>query len=80
MDHLKTEILLCNQQYGFHRKRSTKIAATLFCDRIREQMHSDKFIGAIYVYLTKAFDTIGQKKLMISYQNLEFVVNQLISL
>ena len=80
MDHLKMEILLCNQQYGFHRKRSTKIAATLFCDRIREQMHSDKFIGAIYVYLTKAFDTTGQKELMISYQNLEFVVNHLISL
>ena len=29
MDYLETEILLCNQQYGFRRKRSTKMAATV---------------------------------------------------
>ena len=32
MDYPETENLLCNQQYGFHRKQSTKMSATLFCD------------------------------------------------
>ena len=48
MNYLETENLLCNQQYGFRRKRSTKMAATLFCDRIRQQMNTGKPVGAIY--------------------------------
>ena len=64
MDYLKTEKLLCNQKYRFRRKRSTKMAATLFCDRIRQQMDSGKLIGAIYLDLTKAFDTIGHNVLI----------------
>ena len=64
MDYLETGNLSCNQQYGFRRKQSTKMAATLFCDRIRQQMDSGKLIGAIYLDLTKAFDTIGHNVLI----------------
>ena len=32
MDYLETEKQLCNQQYRFCRKRSIKMAATLFCN------------------------------------------------
>ena len=64
MDYLETANLLCNQQYGFCRKPSTKIAATLFCDRIRQQMDSGKLIGAIYLDLTKAFNTISYNVLI----------------
>ena len=64
MDYLETANLLCNQQYGFCRKPSAKIAATLFCDQIRQQMDSGKLIGAIYLDLTKAFNTISHKVLI----------------
>ena len=64
MDYLETANLLCNQQYGFCRKLSAKIAATLFCDQIRQQMDSSKLIGAIYLDLTKAFNTISHKVLI----------------
>ena len=58
MDYLETENLLCNQQYGFRHKRSTKMAATLLCNRIRQQMDTGKLIGAIYP------DTIGHNVLI----------------
>ena len=59
MDYLETENLLYNQQYGFCRKRSTTMAATLFCDRIRQQMDSGNYFD-----LTKAFETIGHNVLI----------------
>ena len=64
MDYLETENLLCNQQYGFRHKRTTKMAATLLCNRIRQQMDTGKLIGAIYPDLTKVFDTIGHNVLI----------------
>ena len=36
-----------------------KMAATLFCDQICQQMDYGKLIGAIYLDLTKVFNTIG---------------------
>ena len=57
MDFLENENLLTNQQYGFRRKRSTKMAATLLFDRIRQEIDSGKLFGVIYLDLTKAFDT-----------------------
>ena len=64
MDYLETENLLCNQQYGFHCKWSTKMAAALFCDRLHQQLDSGKLIGAIYLDLTKAFNIIGHNVLI----------------
>ena len=40
------------------------MAANLFCDRVCQQMDSGKLIGAIYVDLTTAFDTIGHNVLI----------------
>ena len=40
------------------------MAATLLCDRIRQQIDSGKMVGAIYLDLSKAFDTIGHNVLL----------------
>ena len=64
IDYLENENLLCNQQYGFCHKRSTKMAATLFCDQICQQMDSGKLVGTIYLDLTKSLDTIGHNLLV----------------
>ena len=47
MDYLKTENLLYNKQYKFHRKWSTKMAGTLLFHRICQQIDSGKLIEAI---------------------------------
>ena len=57
MNYLETENPLCNRQYGFHRKRSTKMSATLFYNQIRQQMDFGKLIGAIYLDLTKIWNS-----------------------
>ena len=64
MDYLEIENLLCNQQYGFRRKRSTKMTTTLFCNQICQQMDSGQLTGVLYLDLTKAFDNIGHNILI----------------
>jgi hypothetical protein len=59
LDYLEGNNLLNNCQYGFRKHRSTKLAATLQCDNIRRELESGKFVGAVYIDLSKAFDTIG---------------------
>ncbi len=54
---LEINKLLNDCQFGFRRNRSTKLAATVFCDKIRKEMDNGKLIGCLY--LSKAFDTIG---------------------
>ena len=59
MNYLGTNKLLNDSQYGFRRKRSTKMASTLFCDNIRHEKGKGNLVGAVYINLSKAFDTIG---------------------
>ncbi len=59
LDYLEGNNLLNNCQYGFRKHRSTKLAATLLCDNIRRELGSGKFVGAVYIDVSKAFDTIG---------------------
>ena len=58
-DFLETNKLLYNCQFGFRKKRSTKLAATLFCDTIRKGIDSGLLVGSLFIDLSKAFDSIG---------------------
>ena len=53
-----------NNQFGFRPKRSTKAAATILTDDIRNCLNDGKMVGAIFVDLSKAFDTIGHDLLL----------------
>ena len=57
---LEENKLLDDCQFCFRRKGSTKLAATLFCDRIRKEMDKENLISFVYLDLSKAFDTIGK--------------------
>ena len=64
MNYLETNKLLNDSQYGFRRKRSTKMASTLFCDNSRREIDKGYLVGAVYIGLSKAFDTIGHAILL----------------
>ena len=59
MDHLESNNLLSDTQFGYKKKQSTDIATTLFVDNIRKNIDIGKLVGAIFIDLTKAFDTLA---------------------
>ena len=64
MDHLEDNKLLSTQQFGYRRRHSTDLASVFFLDQIRQAMDEGKLTGAIYVDLSKAFDTIGHNTII----------------
>ena len=65
--YFEHENLLSKSQHGFRKKHLTKTASIYFCDSIRKQMNNGKLTGAVYVDLSKAFDTIGHSVLLLTY-------------
>ena len=59
MAHLERHNLLFEYQFGFRPNRSTELAVTYFTDFIRKEADSSKATGAVFIDLTKAFDTIS---------------------
>ena len=81
---LEENNLLTECQFGYRQNRSTKLASTLLFDNIRSLIDNGKLVGAIYIDLTKAFDTIGHGVLLSKLQEygikgtaLEWITNYL---
>jgi hypothetical protein len=64
IEYMENNLLLTNQQFGYRTKRSTEHAATLFLDDIRKEIDSEKLVGAIFLDLSRAFDTISHSMLI----------------
>ena len=64
IEHLESNNLLLKHQFGFCNHRSTKSAATLFLDDIHKAMDNSKLTGAIFINLSKAFDTISHNSIL----------------
>lgn len=58
-DFLEKNKLLTNSQFGYRQERSTKLASTFVFDDIRKHIDNGQMVGAVYIDLTKAFDTVG---------------------
>ena len=56
--------LLSNKQYGFQKGKSTKGALLRFIQRTQSDLDSGKKAGAIFIDLTKAFDTVDHAILL----------------
>ena len=64
LDHLEKYHLLTNGQHGYRKNRSTKLASTLLLDDIRKNVDCGELVGAVFIDLSKAFDTIGHEILL----------------
>jgi hypothetical protein len=64
MEHLENHNLLSACQFGFRKNRSTEHASVYITVKIRKAMDRGLFTGAIYIDLSKAFDTISHSTLI----------------
>eukprot|EP00794_Sanderia_malayensis_P013254 gene13254-14618_t len=64
MGFLEVNKLLSKFQFGFRPKLSTELAATLLFDEIRQHVDEGKLVGATFIDLSKAFDTISHSNLL----------------
>ena len=59
-----TNNLFSSKQFGFRKRRSTESAATLFVDDIHRGMDKSQLTGAMFIDLSKAFDTISHSSII----------------
>ena len=77
MNYMEENDLLTTNQFGYRQKRSTKLASTLLCDEIRKSMDKGELVGAVYIDLSKAFDTIGHDLLFNKLSSYGILENEL---
>ena len=63
-DYLEKNELLSRRQFGFRNRSSTQHAVTLFSDSIRKNMDKSLMTGAVFIDLSKAFDTVDHARLL----------------
>ena len=62
LSRLENNGLLSSFQFGFRSKRSTELAVTYFTDKIRKEVDNGNILGAVFIDLSKAFDTVSHSR------------------
>ena len=66
---LEEHRLLSPTQFGFRKERNTELAATLLLDEIQRGTDKGNVTGAIFVDLSKAFDTLSHSQIIESLKS-----------
>ena len=64
MDHLENNHLLSDRQFGFRRNSSTEQAIAFFTDQIKTKMDKGQLTGAVFIDMSKVFDTISHASII----------------
>ena len=64
VDYLEEYNLITKYQFGYRKKRSTNAAATILVDDIRGNVDKGHMVGAVFIDLSKAFDTLSHSMLI----------------
>ena len=62
--YLEENKLILDSQFGFRKNKSTKLAAITLVEEIRRSVDSGCIVGACFLDLSKAFDSISHAKLV----------------
>ena len=68
--YLKNNGILTSKQFGFRPKLSTGTALSHFTDNILQNMDAGSFTGAVFLDLSKAFDTVDHPLLLQKLTNI----------
>ena len=64
MNYLEKYNLLSSSQFGYRKKRNTRLATTLLLDSFHKSLNDGMFVGCNFLNLSKAFDTISHSVLL----------------
>ena len=59
MEYLETQNILCNEQFGFRKYRSTGLAIFNYIKYITDNINKKNLVGSVYVDFARAFDSIN---------------------
>ena len=62
--HLEIADILCDEQYGFRKNRSTSSAIFNYTKFLTEEINKSKLVGSLYLDFAKAFDSIKHTRLL----------------
>ena len=67
--YLENNNILSKSQFGYRKRHSTELATLLLTDEIGREIDSGKLVGAIFIDLSKAFDTLSHSILISKMQS-----------